>query len=76
MTKRKISATVSPDILRRAREVTGNNNVSDLLERGLDALIERELERRWLDAHQADESRDDLPADVPVDLAGTPWDHP
>lgn len=51
MPKAKVSATVSPDRLARAREVTGTNSVSDLIEEALGALIERELERRWLDAH-------------------------
>lgn len=70
MPKTKVSATVSPDRLARAREVTGTNNVSDLLEQALGALIERELEQRWLNAHPDE----DLPGDVVPDLSGVPWD--
>jgi post-segregation antitoxin (ccd killing protein) len=70
MTKAKVSATVSPDRLARAREVTGTNSVSELLEEALAALIERELERRWLDAHPDEE----LPGEVVPDLSALPWD--
>ncbi len=70
MPKKKISATVSPDRLARAREVTGKRNVSELLDDALDALVERELERRWLDSH--DEA--DLPGEVPPDLSSLPWE--
>lgn len=70
MTKTKVSATLSPDQLAKAREVTGTSNLSQLLDDALAALIERELERRWLDAHPDDE----LPGEVPVDLSSVPWD--
>jgi post-segregation antitoxin (ccd killing protein) len=66
----KISATVNPDRLREAREVTGTTNVSQLLDEALEALVERELENRWLDAHPNDE----LPGEVAVDLSSVPWD--
>ncbi len=45
MAKVKISATVDPARLDRAKELTGVSSVSELLERGLAALIEDELER-------------------------------
>ncbi|MGH9187983.1 MAG: hypothetical protein ACRD0U_19585, partial [Acidimicrobiales bacterium] len=48
----------------------GTSNVSQLLDEALAALIERELERRWLDAHPDD----DLPGEVAVDLSSVPWD--
>jgi hypothetical protein len=66
----KISATVSPGRLQEAKEVTGTTNVSRLLDDALAALIERELERRWLDAHPDD----GLPGEVAVDLTSVPWD--
>lgn len=69
MPKTKVSATVSPERLARAKEITGAQSVSDLLERALGALIERELEQRWLQAHPDD----DLPEAIP-DLSGLPWD--
>ena len=70
MTKVKISATVQPERLAEARAVTGTTNLSQLLDDALAALITRELERRWLDAHPDDE----LPGEVPVDLSSVPWD--
>jgi hypothetical protein len=66
----KISATLTPERLRRAQEVTGTSNVSQLLDDALAALIERELEKRWLAAHPDD----DLPGEVEVDLTPVPWE--
>lgn len=70
MTRLKVSATVRPERLALAQEITGKTNVSELIDDALSALIEREQERRWLDAHP-DRS---LPVDVPVDLSDLPWD--
>lgn len=70
MTKTKVSATVSPERLARAREVTGTNSVSELLEDALGALIERELEQRWLHAHPDEE----LQEEVTPDLSAVPWE--
>ncbi|CAN5611762.1 hypothetical protein BH24ACT14_BH24ACT14_13750 [soil metagenome] len=70
MPKTKVSATVSPERLARARVITGTDSVSELLDEALLALIERELERRWLEAHPDDE----LPGEVVPDLSGLPWD--
>ncbi|CAN5135688.1 hypothetical protein BH20ACT5_BH20ACT5_21730 [soil metagenome] len=72
MTKQKVSATLSPERLREARAITGKQNVSELLDSALDALIERELERRWLAGHEVADA--DLPGEVPVDLTELPWD--
>lgn len=69
MPKTKVSATVSPERLARAREVTGTDSVSELLEEALEALIERELEQRWLQAHPDEE----LPGEVVPDLSAVPW---
>lgn len=51
MAKVKISATVDPARLERAKELTGVTNVSEVLERGLAALIEDELERTHADGY-------------------------
>ena len=69
MTKKKISATVDPGLLAEAVELTGSDNVSSLLERALDALIDQERERRWLAAHPASE----IPGEVVPDLSNVPW---
>jgi post-segregation antitoxin (ccd killing protein) len=73
VTKQKVSATVSPDRLRQALELTDNENVSEVIDQALEALVERELERRWLEGH-ADGPGDDLPGQVAVNLAHLPWD--
>lgn len=70
MTKAKISATLTPERLAQAREVTGTTNLSQLLDDALGALISQELERRWLDAHPDE----DLPGEIEVDLSTVPWD--
>jgi len=43
--KVKISATVRPDQLAEAKRLTGCDNVSEVLDRALAALIDDELER-------------------------------
>lgn len=68
--KTKISATLTPERLREAQEVTGTSNLSRLLDEALAALIERELERQWFEAHPDDE----LPGEVEVDLTSVPWE--
>lgn len=70
MPKAKVSATLSPERLARARDVTGTSSISELLDEALVALIERQLERRWLEAHPDEE----LPDEVVPDLSGLPWD--
>ncbi|HUG87052.1 MAG TPA: type II toxin-antitoxin system CcdA family antitoxin [Euzebya sp.] len=74
MVKKKISATVSPERIRRAQEITGNTNLSELLDEGLAALIERELERRWLAGYRAHPPGKDLPPEVEPDLVAVPWE--
>lgn len=66
----KISATLTPERLREAQAVTGTSNVSQLLDEALAALIERELEKRWLQANPDHE----LPGEVAVDLTAVPWE--
>lgn len=70
MTKTKVSATLTPERLAKAREVTGLANLSELLDQALSALIERELERQWMASHPYD----DLPGEVQVDLSTVPWE--
>ena len=69
MTKAKISATVDPARLAKAKRLTGKSNVSEVLDDALAVLVERELERAWLAAHPGAE----LPGEVPVDLSDVPW---
>ena len=44
MGKVKVSATVSPERLERAKQLTGCDNASEVLDRGLEALIAQRLE--------------------------------
>ncbi|CAN5899569.1 hypothetical protein BH23ACT12_BH23ACT12_17400 [soil metagenome] len=75
MNKRKVSVTVSPGRLRRAQELLQGVSVSELVDRGLEALVERELERHWLEGNaRADTASRDLPNEVAVDLSALPWE--
>ena len=75
MTKVKISATVDPARLERAKELSGVRSVSEVLDRGLAALIEDELERIHTEGYarvpQAGETVKAVDAGVWADL---PWD--
>ena len=75
MAKVKISATVDPARLERAKELTGVTSVSEVLERALSALIEDELERIHSDGYsqlpQGGETVRTVDPDVWADL---PWD--
>lgn len=74
MTKEKISATVDPVRLAAARSVSSADSVSGVLDEALSALIEREHERRWLEAHPHGSTTDDLPSPISPDLNDLPWD--
>lgn len=74
MPKQKVSVTLSPERLSRAQAITGSENVSELLDDALAALIDRELERRWLAGHTGGSDDLDLPGEVVVDLSDLPWD--
>lgn len=81
MSKTKISATVDPDVLARARAASDASSVSELIDEALALLVERRLEERWLGAHTGGDAAsargdDHLPGEVPVDLAHLPWDDP
>ena len=73
--KVKISATLDPARLERAKELTGVRSVSEVLERGLVALIEDELERVHAEGYarlpQAGETVETVDAGIWADLA---WD--
>jgi hypothetical protein len=73
VSKRKVSVTLTPERIARAQEVTGRSNLSELLDEALLALVDRELELRWIARHDSTGDRD-LPADVPVDLSDVPWE--
>ena len=47
MAKVKTSVTIAPELLERAKRLTGNDNVSELIDHGLSLLIDHELERQW-----------------------------
>jgi len=51
MAKVKISATVDPARLERAKQLTGCESTSEVLDRGLSALIEDQLERAHADGY-------------------------
>ena len=70
MTKRKISATVTPEWLDEATALTGATSVSSVIDQALKALISAELERQWLAAHPDV----DLPGEVVPDLTTLPWE--
>lgn len=75
MGKVKVSATVNPERLARAKELTGCENVSEVLDRALAALIDDELERVHANGYarvpQASETVDVVDGDVWSEL---PWD--
>lgn len=75
MAKVKISATVDPAHLERAKELTGVRSVSALLERGLTALIEDELERIHADGYsRVPQAGDAVKVVDPEVWAELPWD--
>ncbi|MGQ0464686.1 MAG: type II toxin-antitoxin system CcdA family antitoxin [Sporichthyaceae bacterium] len=71
MAKRKVSVTLSPERIESARAALPHVTLSELLDEALQALVDRELERRWLAGHA---EAADLPGEVPVDLSDVPWD--
>jgi len=73
--KVKISATVRPERLAEAKRLTGCDNVSEVLDRALTALIDDELERAHAEGYarlpQGDETVQAVDPGVWADL---PWD--
>ncbi len=70
--KQKVSVTLSPSRISDARRLTGNENLSDLLDEALAALIEREQERRWAEGRRAKDV--DPIGDAVPDLTDVPWE--
>lgn len=75
MAKQKVSATLSPDLLARARQLTGCMNVSEVLDRALGALVEQELERAHQEGYerlpQGSETVESVASQV---WSSLPWD--
>lgn len=65
-----VSVTLTPEILQAAQAITGTSDISQLFDDALGALIEREPEKRWVEANRDD----DLPGEVRVDLSLAPWE--
>ena len=75
MSKVKISATVDPDHLKRAKELSGCENTSEVLDRGLRALIEDELERAQANGYTLLPQGEEVVRQVdPTIWAELPWD--
>ncbi len=75
MAKVKISATVDPARLERAKELTGLTSVSEVLDRGLAALIEDELERIHAEGyHRVPQSAETVEVVDSRVWADLPWD--
>ncbi|MGI9034220.1 MAG: hypothetical protein ACR2HY_11230 [Acidimicrobiales bacterium] len=75
MAKLKVSATVDPERLERAKHLTGCRNVSEVIDRGLAALIDRELERVHSEGYVQVPQGDEAVAIVgPTVWSEVPWD--
>lgn len=75
MAKVKISATVDPARLERAKELTGVTSVSEVVDRGLAALIEAQLERVHAEGyHRLPQSGETVGVVDPGLWADLPWD--
>lgn len=71
----KVSATVSPERLERAKQLTGCDNVSEVIDRGLQALIVSEAERTHVDGYaRAPQGADTVASLEPGVWAEVPWD--
>lgn len=75
MSKVKVSATVSPERLERARQLTGCGNVSEVLDRALAALIAAELERVHVAGYAREPQGDDTVSTVDAGMwSELPWE--
>jgi hypothetical protein len=75
VTKAKVSATVDPDRLARAKKLTGCESTSEVLDRGLRALIEDQLERAQAEGYAHLPQGDDVVPQVDSNVwADLPWD--
>jgi len=75
MAKIKVSATIDPDRLERAKKITGSDNISEVLDLGLRALIVAELEAIYVDGYARIPQGDETSAVIdPRFWADLPWD--
>ncbi|MGH9024058.1 MAG: hypothetical protein ACRDV9_13335 [Acidimicrobiia bacterium] len=75
MSKVKISATVRPERLAEAKRLTRCENVSEVIDRALSALIDHELERLHADGYARLPQDGETLATVDVAVwADIPWD--
>ncbi|HVW31494.1 MAG TPA: hypothetical protein VHL53_03045 [Acidimicrobiia bacterium] len=74
MSKVKISATVQPERLAEAKRLTGCENVSEVLDRALVALINDELERAHVEGYARLPQGQTVEAVDPGVWADLPWD--
>jgi hypothetical protein len=75
MSKVKVSATVDPGRLEKAKELTGCDSTSEVLDRGLRALIEDHFERAHADGYERSPQAEDAVRTVDAGVwLGLPWD--
>ena len=75
MAKVKISATVDPGRLEKAKQLTGCESVSEVLDRGLRALIESYLETVHAQGYERHPQGTETVTGVePAIWADLPWD--
>jgi len=75
MNKVKISATLRPDQLAEAKRLTGCDNVSEVLDRALAALIDDELERAHVEGYvRLPQGGETVEVVDPAVWADVPWD--
>ncbi|HUS23016.1 MAG TPA: hypothetical protein VMZ66_13500 [Aeromicrobium sp.] len=73
--KAKVSATVNPERLAKAKALTGCDNVSEVLDRGLAALIEMEQERLHAAGYERQPQGEDTIEAVDSEVwSDLPWD--
>lgn len=74
MGKIKVSATVDPERLARAKELTGVESVSRVLDRALEVLIQAQLERAHAEGYVESPQGDDTVSTVdPTVWSELPW---
>jgi hypothetical protein len=75
MAKVKVSATIDPDRLERAKKLTGSDNISEILDMGLQALIVAEQETIYVEGYTRLPQGNETSAVVdPKFWADIPWD--
>jgi len=75
MGKVKVSATISPERLERAKQLTGCDNASEVLDQGLEALITQEHERIHAEGYVPTPQGEEIVDSVgPAVWSEVPWD--